>query len=223
MKLETVDNHSFFPDLLTPGGAVLDVGARGFVFAKEMARRGHRVIAMEPDPSGMPYVVEVPREGSIDIAALALVGSGQPARQRLSRWDNGEANRLITPATPASSHPSADVIEVLCADVEFVTRLYGSPTWDLVKMNCEGAEFDVLRTWPGPIARQLSVSFHDHTGANPGGEATYQEILAHLGKWYEVIRHVWEERYCAGGSYWDSVITLRGLVPAGVERRMVTR
>lgn len=61
--------------------------------------------------------------------------------------------------------------------------------------------------WPGPIARQISVSFHEH--AHPIGEARIKQIVAHLSKWYDPIRHIKDARYCAGENYWDSVFVLR--------------
>lgn len=50
MSIEVIDNHSVEAGLIGPGKPVLDVGARGFRFAAECAKRGSLVIAMDPDP-----------------------------------------------------------------------------------------------------------------------------------------------------------------------------
>ena len=49
--IEIIDERSVRTDLLTPGGHVLDVGARGYVFARKMAARGCCVVALDPEPT----------------------------------------------------------------------------------------------------------------------------------------------------------------------------
>ena len=58
---------------------------------------------------------------------------------------------------------------------------FGASHWDVVKLDCEGAEYDVLLDWPGPIAEQITVEFHEHTGANVKGPDVYREILEQVG------------------------------------------
>ena len=47
MKLEVVTDHTVDLDRLR-GGWVLDAGCRDFTFAREMVRRGCRVLALDP-------------------------------------------------------------------------------------------------------------------------------------------------------------------------------
>ena len=82
--------------------------------------------------------------------------------------------------------------------------------WDIVKMNCEGAEYEILSAWPGPISRQIVVSYHEHY--RPRGDAYIGGVRAHLSKWYAVVRHEKDARYYAGPNYWDDVYVLKGLV-----------
>lgn len=84
-------------------------------------------------------------------------------------------------------------------------------TWDLVKLNIEGAEYDILSQWPGPIAKQIVVSFHEHTSEGRGGSEVGR-IMEHLGKWYQVIQHVNEPRYGCASNWWDTVLVQKGLV-----------
>ena len=87
--------------------------------------------------------------------------------------------------------------------------------WDIVKLDCEGAEYEILLDWPGVISRQITVEFHEHTGANSGGEATYKKIIEHLSQWYDVIQHVKGPMYqngrlmCKAINYWDSLFVLK--------------
>lgn len=206
MRFEVIDNHSVDADRLGSSGWVLDAGSRGLDFSREMVRRGMRVIAMDPDPEAWMTFPEFGEK--IKGVCAALVGIGQQGRHEFARWDNGQSNRIITEATPKPDR--AEQITVNAFNIIEVMHRYGvDQQWACVKLNCEGAEYEILKTWPGPIADQISVSFHDHTGANPRGEETYREIFAHLGQWYDAHQHVWESRYCAGNSYWDTVFTLK--------------
>ncbi len=79
--------------------------------------------------------------------------------------------------------------------------------FDLVKLDVEGAEYEVLASWPGPIARQISIEFHDH--CRPRAQSVYDAVIEHLSQWYDVVRHERDERYCAGPNYWDTLLALR--------------
>jgi hypothetical protein len=82
--------------------------------------------------------------------------------------------------------------------------------WDLIKLNIEGSEYDVLDTWPGPIARQIVVSFHEHT-PRARGRAECDRLIAKISQWYDVQNVVWEKRYGCSENYWDLLFTLKGL------------
>jgi hypothetical protein len=88
---------------------------------------------------------------------------------------------------------------------------FGVSFWEVVKLDCEGAEYEILRNWPGPIARQITIEFHDFLGGAPPGVASagHAEILAHLGQWYDVAQHEWTTQHGAGWNYWDSLFVLR--------------
>ena len=203
MRTRIIDERTVATDLLTSGGWALDVGARGYVFAREMARLGLRVVAVDPEPPPAGFAIE-----GVTVVEAGIVGVGHAGRATFASWDNGEPDCLVGYGGPVPDR--ARLREVATVDVRQLMGRFDVRQWDVVKMNCEGAEFDVLQTWPGPIAKQIAVSFHDHTGANPGGEETYRALLGHLAKWYDVERHVWEDRYSAGFSFWDSLFVLRG-------------
>jgi hypothetical protein len=84
----------------------------------------------------------------------------------------------------------------------------------VVKLDCEGEEFSILENWPGPIATQISVEFHDFTGPRRAlvDEGYYENKLwPHLCQWYKVVKHDWvdlrgEPAYCG---HWDSLLVLK--------------
>jgi hypothetical protein len=83
--------------------------------------------------------------------------------------------------------------------------------WDVIKLNIEGSEYDVLDTWPGPIARQIVVSFHEHT-PRARGRAECDRLIAKMGQWYKAFNVVWEKRYCCSENYWDVLFIRNDLV-----------
>lgn len=196
--MEVIDNHSVYLPALTKG-YVLDVGCRGFAFAKEMAKRGHSVIAMDPAP-------DIQDPGIPGVAYWRTAVAAVQGTYWLTDFADKEANRLVQDVRDVPVVPSpVEVVRIrsvmLSADVAW---------WDAVKLNCEGAEYDILRSWEGPIANQIVVSFHEHVCAR--GDAAVQAIVDHLSQWYTPVRHVKDARYCAGENWWDSVFVLKELV-----------
>lgn len=202
MNILTVDNHSFREDLLTKG-PVLDVGCRGFRFAKFFADRGHSVTAMDPGEENIGH----PRIAFLPLALVADMHDGRD-QGKLVLTSDPEARYVV----PAWRDVDCASKSVGCVDVNFLMNsLCHVDKFDLVKLNCEGAEFDILNRLERPIARQIVVSFHEHVGTARRGEEAVNELVQKLGKWYDVVRHEWDERYCAGRNAWDTVLVERGI------------
>lgn len=197
--IEVIDNHSVRTDLLT-GGPVLDAGARGFVFSKWFADRGHEVWAVDPAPDIKP-----PNLGNNFI----LIRKGIASRtDTVPQW---YLNTLVDPgAAFLTTHNNCGpAVEVNTLD----TFLQGE-IFDVVKLNVEGAEYGILNEWRilrNRQPRQIVVSFHEHTRMAQG-RAECDRLIDKMRKWYTPIQHVWDERYCAGFNYWDTVLVRNDLV-----------
>lgn len=203
MNLTVIDNHSVALELLTRG-PVLDAGCRGFRFMSYFAGLGHPVVGLDPSPDIQIPADLMDREMWGHFYAYALVAPGHPPRAMLRMTDDAEA-RYVTPAGKEGDP------WIQCITLSDLTRDLKLAMWDLVKLNVEGAEYDILAAWPGPVARQIVVSFHEHTDRRRG-DAAIERIIEHLGKWYKPIRHEKDVRYCAGANFWDSVFCLKGLM-----------
>lgn len=206
MKLEVIDNHSVAVDLLTKG-PVLDAGCRGFRFTEHFAKLGHPVIALDPSPD-----IEVPNiEGErwSYFYPWALVGPGHPKRAYLRMTEDKEARHLTF--APKESDPAIEC-KTLDDIQAYLTPQNGGgfPQWDLIKLNVEGAEYDILNGINGPIARQIVVSFHEHTD-RARGRAHCDAILERLSPWYKALNVVWERRYGCTENYWNVVLALKEL------------
>lgn len=195
--LLVIDNHSFAPALLK-GGWVLDAGSRGFVFSRELVKRGCTVLALDPAED-----VPVLNEPGIYTARAGLVGIGQPRRWIMQYGDDPNAYRLDRPADDQQYGGVETMTIMECMGQNGIRH------FDLIKLNIEGAEYDVLDTLPGPIATQIVFSFHEHTD-KARGQAECDRIIEKLKQWYDIYNQVWEKRYGCRESYWDVVAILRG-------------
>ncbi len=203
MNLTTIAGHTFDLDRLPEQPAVLDVGCRGFDFTSGILalRPEAGILAMDPDP-----IIVDPQLPNCAFLRFALVGDDR-VRSKYTSYSTGEGNFL----TEALSYYDSKIIEVDCVNIRELTTFHGGP-WDLVKLDCEGSEFQILEHWPGPIATQLSIEFHDWTDKDKRDKPDYYELLfSLLGKFgYEVIRHELTDISGRGAwGHWDSILALR--------------
>lgn len=203
MTLELIGEHTIDVSLLTPGGYVLDAGARDFTFARGLAARKCKVVAIDADPTVEdPYIIGV---------AFANVALDASSGKRVFLMDRDPQARRIVNAAVSGSGP---LTQVFAVTIEDLMARYEVPMWDAVKLDIEGAEYSILKAWPGtremPIAKQISIEFHEHCEPRP--QSVYDEIFAHLGTLgYEAVQHEKTARHCLPPSYWDSLLIHRGL------------
>lgn len=186
------------------GGKILDVGCRSYSFANYMAKQGCEIWAVEPDNS-----VKESENEKIHLIRTALVAPSQRRiSQTLLKWSTGEGNRLIsigahTPVIHTKQKTS-------CHTILEINEMVGVEVWDIIKFDCEGAEYDILLEWPGPISKQITVEFHDFFGVNFGKQKMYDKIFKHIEQWYTIIQH--EETARLGQktrNHWDSLFILK--------------
>ncbi len=197
--LEKFDTHTIDTALLSKNGWILDVGARGFDFARCCSELGCLVLALDPDKE-----ISNPFLPNVVYKRLALVGT-ECDNALYTAWGTGTGNCLSRDGKVPSYATGYDVE---CSTIGQLMKSSEIKCFEAVKLDCEGSEFDILMRWPGPVAKQISVEFHDFTGANPRGEAYYTEMLAHLGQWYKAVKHEVEHEYNITG-YWDSLFVLK--------------
>lgn len=193
MDIQIIDNHSVAVDLLT-GGPVLDAGCRGLRLAKWFADRGHRVIALDPAPE-----VEIEFSNTLSVHKLALVAKVQ-----------NFATLVMTEDLEARHIGNGPGIQVPCTTLRELCDFHHISHWDVIKLNIEGSEYDILDSWPGPIANQIVFSFHEHTDRKRGKEEC-DRIIDKLRPWYDIHNQVWEQRYCCRENYWDVLCIRKGL------------
>jgi hypothetical protein len=205
-----VRGHSFLPELLTPNGWVLDVGCRDFGFARQFAAGGYRVLALDPDRD-----IEDPAVPGILFVRKALVADVQSGGvQDYASHGNGEGNCLVKCGVYP---PSARVYPVSTTTLQGLQSEFGIREFDLIKIDAEGLEYDLLLSLKEPVARQISVEFHDFAGLNPYAEPEqyYTTLRKRLGDWYAFVKHDCTPMNARNPilNYWDSLLVKRACLP----------
>lgn len=200
----TAFDHSYCDDLLTPSDWILDVGCRGFKFTHHFSKLGYQTIGLDPGSD----VVD-PECENLHFIRAALVGVDPGQAQYVERPDGGGyANHLKKIRSPLRG---SNLRTVDTYTLQTLMSRFGIERFGLVKLDCEGAEYEILDNWPGPIAKQISVEFHDFLGVNPcdpNCDDYYANLMSRLGQWYELVKH--ERSECGSEMhYLDSLFVLK--------------
>lgn len=180
MNIVSVASHSVDVELLTKGGWVLDAGCRDFKFSKEMVSLGCKVLSLDPDPEAVPGTDEV-LEKNINFVPKGLAAAA--GKDRLFLMENVEMRHLGA-AGYTQWHGTASV-EIETVSPSDLMKEHKIEMWDCIKMDIEGSEYEILLKWPGPIAKQITLEWHDHLSEKP--PEMLEQIYAHLGQWYDVV------------------------------------
>ncbi|HRW37113.1 MAG: FkbM family methyltransferase [Acidimicrobiales bacterium] len=187
------------PDLLTdvpraPGGTVVDVGAYDGIWASGVLRHGDaRVVCFEPDPSGLRLLRErLGDDPRVSICAFGLGGRDETATLALE----GPGSTLYHDGSGTFGEVTVEV-----RDADRALRELGIDEVELLKLNIEGAEFDVLdrllATGWIPRSRHLLIQFHEwHPKAHARRRALRRALAAtHDEVWcYPWVWERWERR-----------------------------
>ncbi len=213
MNILTLAEHTIDEELLPERPIVFDVGCRWFSFAAEIRRirPGARVVCFDPDPLVLNDVkareFEFFQNGIVGTSAL--VGSA-PGSGRLCRYLDGVGDFIeglacehFTKEYQGDVHGDSVMVSLL--DIASAMRAVGVDHLDVVKLDCECSEFSILSDWPGPIATQISVEFHDWADRSKWGDAYFDKIFAGPLKDYKIVQHEWHGSY----AHMDSLLVLK--------------
>jgi FkbM family methyltransferase len=211
MNITKIADHSVDMDAVPEKPVVLDAGSRSYGFALGMLekRPGGAVIALEPDPT-MTYMTPI----GVKLVREALVGNNRQF-SFLAITPSEEARFLLEGMVDKyrygyGYHDNVPTAHVRCTNIVSLMQRVGVTHWDVVKMDIESSEFEVLENWPGPIATQISVEFHDWPHLDRYSTDYYNRLLTGPLKDYEFVKH---DMYGIGGGpeigHWDSLLKLK--------------
>ncbi|PYI93051.1 MAG: hypothetical protein DME97_07015 [Verrucomicrobia bacterium] len=179
MRFSCVRGHHIWPAPLSANSVVIDAGAHHGEFSAEIIRRfGCKCHLIEANPI-LSDELSIPGASSITSAAL----SGEDGRAALHLADNLESSNL--PSTGMESE-KGKTVEVDTISLGTLMDRLGLERVDLLKLDIEGAEFEVIAKTSSDVWRrisQLTVEFHDFQPRFKGRQLfeTARERLESLG------------------------------------------
>ncbi len=215
MNLQTLAEHTVDLDLLPEAPIVFDVGCRWFSFAQAVRdlRPQARVVCFDPDPLVRDDLkskeFEFYQNGLVGRPALAGREDTPAGSAKLYRYLDGVSDFIdgLACAHYYRDHKiySGDFINVSVLTIQDAMRAAGVSHIDCVKLDCECSEFSILEDWPGPIATQISVEFHDWADHLRWDGKYFDALFAGPLRDYKVVLHEWHESY----AHMDSLLVLK--------------
>jgi FkbM family methyltransferase len=150
--------------MIGPDDLCLDLGANVGLFSQAMAARGCKVHAYEPDPVAWDLLVRnvghLPNVTLHNCAVAATAGTYRLRRSRDFAADPVEATTMSSIVlTDPGRFQDEDGIDVEARAFRDVVAGFGRRV-ALVKMDIEGAEFDILRqVFANPLAFDIDAIF----------------------------------------------------------------
>lgn len=161
MRLASVRGHHIWPAPLTKDSVVVDAGAHRGEFSAEIIRRfGCQCHLVEANPKLVETLIVAGAE-SITPAAL----DAHDGRGMLHVSENPEATGLFNAGSVTTN------VEVETISLVTLMQRLGIAKIDILKLDIEGAEFDLIASTPDQILQrinQITVEFHDFKPAFRG-------------------------------------------------------
>lgn len=164
-----------------PQDTVVDVGANIGTFSVWAARRTlGPVLAIEPFPGNVEFLERNLRANgcsSVDVVVCALTDRDAPVRLFVS--ENGVSHQL---SERTHKIPLRGAIEVEGKTLETLIREKGLERIDLLKLDCEGAEGQILGSASRDVlarVRRIAMEFHDY--ASPLDHDALEALLRENG------------------------------------------
>ncbi len=152
-------------DGVAPGSweTVVDVGAHIGLFAARVAPLTRRLLCFEPDPgNGVLLRRNLAAPSFMHVIVTEGAVSDHAGRQRFHPSDNPSASSFF-----AKDASAGDGIEVTSVTLEEVFARHRIEQCDLLKLDCEGAEYGIVETAPPGLwkrVRRIAMEYHPVEG-----------------------------------------------------------
>ncbi len=167
----TIGGHTFDETLLN-GGAIIDIGCRDFTFSKSDLFLNNNVFCIDPDADVFKVV---PKRVYIIQAAI----SDKKGVERYYR--NGESTTLER-YHKGDEHLMFDCPTITMNDLYNIT----GHNVDLLKLDCEGAEYIILGDGFLPFPKQITVEWHNHTVPRVHKD-NFDKCMKNVLKYYDKV------------------------------------
>jgi len=164
---------------LRPGDTVVDLGAHVGVFTLWVASRYPqvRVLAVEPSPRAFDFLqANISCNRLRNVTAVPCACGGRGGQAAFYARGSSVGGTLYSPH-PADNQPQPPA-EVSVLGLDELFRRYQVERCALLKLDCEGAEYEILYSAaPAVLDRLQRVTLEYHTGLN---QHTPEELAAYL-------------------------------------------
>lgn len=167
---------------LRPGDTVVDVGANVGVFTVWAASHpGVRVIALEPSPRICGFLRKnVEASGLQDVVVREAACASTDGRATLYSHGYETNNSLYARDVFGGSYEASG--EVQTRSLESLFREFEVERCALLKMNCEGAEYDIILNAPPSVMAKIdAIAMEYHRGRVASTPEQLQALLESAG------------------------------------------
>lgn len=192
-KQVTHHTHTYEPDLITSGGWALDLGCNDFIIVRHLLSLGLKVIGMDPIRNiGVPQ--DLASNPNFIYLQKACVGIKTSETQTYYEYDAWGANSIYNkpemlhrPENAGhANNPLKTSYEVELVTISELMATYNIDQFELIKIDTEGAEYEILENLPKKCTKQLSVEYHDFLGLTPINdvELYHKQLLEKLDDYF---------------------------------------
>lgn len=126
---------------LMRGGTVVEIGAHKGYFTVLAGSVAERVLVFEPDPTNYSYLVRnVALNSQTNVTALHQAVSATAGTRQLAIGHTDARNTFF----PSTFSGNKRRVQVECTTLPQALRDHGVDRIDVLKLDCEGSEYDVL-------------------------------------------------------------------------------
>ena len=149
---------------------VIDVGAHKGLFSSYVRALNEAVpvLAFEPDEKNFSYLKKNLAKNHINgVRAKSLAVAGQSGRRKFSLSADSHNHSLVEDFGEAVGEKMVE-----CTTLEEVFRKNGVEKCSLLKIDCEGAEFEILEVLGAEIFRKVQAFYVEYHQFTPEMQAT---------------------------------------------------
>jgi len=169
-------------DGLRPGSVVIDIGAQCGLFAVAAAARGAKVVACEPFKPNVPRIrqnAQLNRLGDrIRVNEVAVAGAAGTAELMWRENDTGGSTLYQSVHREWEGDPEVKRVTVPVVTLFELFKEARIDHCDCLKLDCEGAEYDIILNRPAELKKIGTVVLEYH----PNGDVNaLKEVLTSFG------------------------------------------